>query len=39
MSVNTINKGSVKIDLAKMPNGIYNVVFEKNGVKTGVQKL
>jgi hypothetical protein len=39
MSVNTITKGSVRIDMSKLPNGMYNVVFEKDGKKTGVEKI
>jgi len=39
MSVSTVNKGSVRIDLSKLPKGVYNVVFEKDGIKTDVQKV
>ena len=39
LSSYALNKGSVRIDISKLPIGTYTVVFEKNGTTTDVQKV
>jgi hypothetical protein len=39
LSVNSITKGSARIDLSSLPPGVYNVVFENDGVISSVQKV